>query len=206
MKENGSKRGVDFWTTLDGGRGVGAHVSLGAGHVSDVGSGLCLWLSFTQVTESCNWEPRNWVPGIPGGIFGRTVWLSSIICVCGRFRVVPRTGFGCLASTWGCMGARTSVAVWCCLDWFAIICSDAKELLYSSPNLEQQFCPNLVSWIWDNLIINCFLGKQYRKKKFSYENISAWFRVSWIRDNTAYLFIGEWIKICSTICIRATFQ
>ena len=57
----------------------------GAGLELAPGFEPCLWLSLTPITESCYWEPRNWVPGIPGGIFGRTVELSSIVRWCGGF-------------------------------------------------------------------------------------------------------------------------
>ena len=55
------------------GRGVGVHASWGLALGLPVGRSFCLWLSFTQTTESCRWEPRIWVPGNPGGIFDRTV-------------------------------------------------------------------------------------------------------------------------------------
>ena len=88
--------------------------------MSDVGSGFCLWLSFTQVTESCNWEPRNWVPGIPGGIFGRTVRLSSITCAFGGLWVVRRTGVGCWA---GIPGVHGCLHCGCCLELFGLTSS-----------------------------------------------------------------------------------
>ena len=47
----------DFQVAWNGGRSVGAHVLVGAGQVPTAGSGFCLWLSLTQITESCIWEP-----------------------------------------------------------------------------------------------------------------------------------------------------
>ena len=81
------------------------------------GLGFCLWVPFTQIAEFCLWEPKIWSPGIPGGIFGRTAQLSSLICGWGGLWVGPQTCVGCRASTWGCMGARTLVLVWvACVD------------------------------------------------------------------------------------------
>ena len=48
-----------------------------AGLGPDAGVGFCPWLSLSQLAESCLWEPKIWGPGIPGGIFGRAVELSS---------------------------------------------------------------------------------------------------------------------------------
>ena len=66
-----------FWTlawikidnihvALNGGRGVGAHGSWQrAGCVPATGSLDFLWLSLTQITESCIWEPWTGSPAIP---------------------------------------------------------------------------------------------------------------------------------------------
>ena len=55
----------DFRMARNRGRGVGAHVLVGPGQVPTAGSGFCLWLSLTQITESCIWEPWMGSPAIP---------------------------------------------------------------------------------------------------------------------------------------------
>ena len=66
-------------------QGCWCSCSLRAGLGPGAGLRFCLWLSFTQIAESCLWEPKIWSPGIPGGIFGRTAQLSSLFCEWGGF-------------------------------------------------------------------------------------------------------------------------
>ena len=125
--------------------------SLRAGLGPGTGLGFCLWLSFTQIAESCLWEPKIWSPGIPGGIFGRTAQLSSLFCGWGGFWV----GLWLLLGTGqylGVHGCSHFGPCLCCLYWFAINCSEIAKQLTAV-----QICFYLVSWIGDNLLINCYM-------------------------------------------------
>ena len=92
--------------------------SLRAGLGPGTGLGFCLWLSFTQIAESCLWEPKIWSPGIPGGIFGRTAQLSSLFCGWGGFWVGPLAFVGYRAVPWGAW----VLALWSLLVLPLLIC------------------------------------------------------------------------------------
>ena len=118
------------------------------------GSGVLPVAVFHANSWSCLWEPKIWSPGNPGGIFGRTAQLSSLFCGWGSFWVGPLTFVGCRASTFWCMGARSLVAV-------GVACIDLLSFVQQLQNNSQQFkfarhfCFYFVSWIGDNLPINC---------------------------------------------------
>ena len=95
---------IEKWWWLQGGSGwlrCWCSCSSGAGLGPGTGLRFCLWLSFTQIAESCLWEPKIWSPGIPGGIFGRTAQLSSLFCGWGGFWVGPLAFVGYRAVPWG---------------------------------------------------------------------------------------------------------
>ena len=118
---------------------------LGAGLLFVTGFALCPWLSLMWITESCDWEPRNWVPGIPGGIFGRTVELSSLICRRGGLR------FG----RWPCVGWWTGLVVHACshrgLRWamFGSICHVCSKFLPYFCLLNWRFAYKLLKSLLD---------------------------------------------------------
>ena len=130
--------------------------SLRAGLGPGTGLGFCLWLSFTQIAESCLWEPKIWSPGIPGGIFGRTAQLSSLICRWGGFWVGPLAFVGYRAVPWGAW----VLALWLLLALPVLICHplfNNCKTIHSSSNLQdnsafiltpelETICQLIVAW------------------------------------------------------------
>ena len=140
--------------------------SLRAGLGPGTGLRFCLWLSFTQIAESCLWEPKIWSPGIPGGIFGRTAQLSSLFCGWGGFGVGPLAFVGYrevplgawVLAPWSLLGLLElichsllknwkTILIFCLLKWGQF----AYKLLQNSSAITI----HIVCWNGDNLLMNC---------------------------------------------------
>ena len=65
QKSPASKRDDNSHAAQNGGCGVGAHGPDRGSAVCPSLERFCLWLSFTQITESCIWEPWNGEPSHP---------------------------------------------------------------------------------------------------------------------------------------------
>ena len=123
--------------------------SLRAGLGPGTGLRFCLWLSFTQIAESCLWEPKIWSPGIPGGIFGRTAQLSSLICGWGGFWVGPLAFVGYRAVPWGAW----VLALWSLSALPILICHPLFKIAKNIYMILLLFC----LLIGDNLLSTCWM-------------------------------------------------
>ena len=134
---------IKTWQLLQGESwwwlGCWCSCSLRAGLGTCAGLGSCLWLSFTQIAESCLWVPKIWSPGIPGGIFGRTTQLSSLFCGWGGFWVGPRACVGYRVVPWGAW----VLALWSLLALPILICHP----LFKIAKQFTRFCYYFASWL-----------------------------------------------------------
>ena len=97
--------------------------SLRAGLGPGTGLGFCLWLSFTQIAESCLWEPKDFgAQGSQGeSLVGQRSYLALFASeAASGWGLWPLLGTGQYLGVHGCSHFSRC---WCFLYWFTILCS-----------------------------------------------------------------------------------